>query len=84
VAVPRRPGKPITASQLGERLRALGIYAMPGRRAALTDLAARLPAAVLSDLLHLSAGTAVRWTHAAVGDWSAYAAAVAREHVHQT
>ncbi len=78
------PGKPITASQLGERLRALGIYAMPGRRAALTDLAAQLPAAVLSDLLHLSAGTAVRWTHDAGGDWSAYAAAVARAHVHQT
>jgi len=54
------PGKPITASQLGERLRALGIYAMPGRRAALTDLAAKMPAAVLADLLHLSPGTAVR------------------------
>jgi hypothetical protein len=77
------PGQPITASQLGERLRALGIYAMPGRRAALTDLAAQLPAAVLSDLLHLSAGAAVRWTHDAGGDWSTYAAAVAREHVHQ-
>ena len=36
------PGKPITGSQLGERLRALGIYAMPGRRAAPTDLAAKL------------------------------------------
>ena len=46
------PGKPITASQLGERLRTLGIYAMPGRRAALTDLAAKMPAAVLADLLH--------------------------------
>jgi len=55
------PGKPITASQLGESLRALGIYAMPGRRAALTDLAAKMPAAVLADLLHLSPGTAVRW-----------------------
>ena len=65
------PGKPITASQLGERLRALGIYAMPGRRAALTDLAAKMPAAVLADLLHLSPGTAVRWVHQAGGDWSA-------------
>ena len=43
------PGKPITASQLGERLRAMGIYAMPGRRAALTDLAAKMPASVLAD-----------------------------------
>ncbi len=71
------PGKPITASQLGERLRALGIYAMPGRRAALTDLAARMPAAVLADLLHLSPGTAVRWVHQAGGDWSRYAAELA-------
>ena len=78
------PGKPITASQLGQRLRALGIYAMPGRRAALTDLAAKLPPAVLADLLHLSPGTAVRWTHEAGGDWSRYAAELAREHVHHT
>ena len=75
VAVPGgMPGKPITASQLGERLRALGIYAMPGRRAALTDLAAKMPAAVLADLLHLSPGTAVRWVHQAGGNWSRYAA----------
>ena len=78
------PGKPITASQLGERLRTLGIYAMPGRRAALTDLAAKMPAAVLADLLHLSPGTAVRWMHQAGGDWSTYAALLARERVHQT
>ena len=78
------PGKPITASQLGERLRALGIYAMPGRRAALTDLAAKLPAAVLADLLNISPGTAVNWMHEAGGDWSRYAAELARERVHQT
>ena len=78
------PGKPITASQLGERLHALGIYAMPGRRAALTDLAAKMPAAVLADLLHLSPGTAVRWVHQAGGDWSRYAAELARERAHQT
>ena len=73
------PGKPITASQLGERLHALGIYAMPGRRAALTDLAAKMPAAVLADLLHLSPGTSVRWVHQAGGDWSRYTAELARE-----
>ena len=48
------PGRPITAARLGERLRALGIYALAGRRAALTDLAAQLPAAVLADLLGLA------------------------------
>jgi hypothetical protein len=78
------PGKPITASQLGERLHALGIYAMPGRRAALTDLAAKMPAAVLADLLHLLLGTSVRWVHQAGGDWSRYAAELARERAHQT
>ncbi len=51
---------------------------MAGRRAALTDLAARLPAAVLADLLHLAPGTAVRWMHEAGADWSSYAAQIAR------
>jgi hypothetical protein len=54
VAVPGGlPGQPITPGRLGGRLRALGIYAQTGRRAALTDLAAQLPAAVLADLLGL-------------------------------
>jgi len=53
------PGRPITASRLGQRLRILGIYAMAGRRATLTGLAAQMPAAVLADLLHLAPTTAV-------------------------
>ena len=59
------PGQPITAARLGQRLRNLGIYAMANRRAALTDLAAQLPAAVLADLLHLSPRTAVHWARQA-------------------
>jgi len=77
------PGRPITASRLGQRLNVLGIYAMAGRRAALTDLAAQLPAAVLADLLHLSPGTAVCWMHEAGADWSGYAAQIARTRNHQ-
>jgi hypothetical protein len=77
------PGQPITPARLGERLRNLGIYAMAGRRAALTDLAAQLPAAVLADLLHLSPGTAVRWTREAGADWTRYAAQLARGNNHQ-
>jgi len=77
------PGRPITPARLGERLRALGIYAMTGRRAALTSLAARLPAAVLADLLGITPGTAVRWTHDAGGDWNNYAAHIARNGPHQ-
>jgi integrase len=77
------PGQPITPSRLGERLRALGIRAMPGRRAALIDLAAQLPAAVLADCLNLSPGTAVRWMHQAGADWNRYAADIARSRDHQ-
>jgi hypothetical protein len=77
------PGRPITAGRLGQRLRVLGIYAMASRRATLTDLAAHLPAAVLADLLHLAPGTAVRWMHEAGGDWTRYAAELARNRNHQ-
>jgi len=76
------PGRPITPDTLGQRLRALGIYAQAGRRAALLDLAAQLPAAVLADLLGLHQNTAARWMHQAGGDWSRYAAELAR-HPHQ-
>ena len=77
------PGRPITASRLGQRLNHLGIYAMAGRRAALTDLAARMPAAVLADLLHLAPGTAVSWMREAGADWNRYAADLARTRNHQ-
>jgi hypothetical protein len=77
------PGRPITAARLGQRLRILGVHAMTGRHAALTDLAAQLPAAVLADLLHLSPGTAVQWMHEAGADWTRYAAQLARDRNHQ-
>jgi hypothetical protein len=77
------PGRPITPARLGQRLRTLGIHAMAGRRAALTDLAARMPAAVLADLLHLAPGTAVHWMHQAGADWNRYAADLARTRNHQ-
>jgi hypothetical protein len=78
------PGRPITPGTLGERLRALGVYAQTGRRAALLDLAAQLPAAVLADLLGIHQNTAAKWMHQAGGDWSRYAAGLARSHPHQT
>jgi hypothetical protein len=77
------PGRPITPAQLGVRLRALGIYAQAGRRAALLDLAAQLPAAVLADLLGLHETTAAKWMHQAGGDWNRYAAELARTRPHQ-
>lgn len=77
------PGRPITPSRLGERLRLLGVRALPGRRATLLQLAAEVPAAVLAELLHLTPGTATRWTQDAGGDWSRYAADLARRNDHQ-
>jgi hypothetical protein len=77
------PGRPITAPRLGQRLRHLGVHAMAGRRAALLDLAAQLPAAVLADLLCIAPTTAVRWMREAGGDWSRYAADLTRSRNHQ-
>jgi hypothetical protein len=72
------PGRPLTPSRLGERLRQLGVRALPGRRATLLQLAAEVPAAVLAELLHLTPGTATRWTRDAGADWTRYAADLAR------
>ena len=77
------PGCPITPARLAGRLRALGIPVQAGRRAALTGLAAQLPAAVLADTLGLQPGTAVRWMHDAGADWNRYAADLARTRHHQ-
>ncbi len=77
------PGRPITPSRLGERLRLLGVRALPGRRATLLQLAAEVPAAVLAELLHVTPGTATRWTRDAGGDWSRYAADLVRRNDYQ-
>lgn len=72
------PGRPITAAALGTRLRALGINAQTGRRAAMQHLAGQVPAAVLADLLGIAVTTAVDWAHTSGGDWATYAADTAR------
>ena len=72
-------GRPVNASVLGARLRRIGIKTTSGRRAALIHLAGHLPAAVLADLLGIHATTAVDWVREAGGDWSNYAAQIARE-----
>ena len=77
------PGRPISASRLGERLGKLGIDGQAGRRAALLQLAAEVPAAVLADLLGIAAATAADWAHSAGGDWSRYAAALVRARAHR-
>jgi len=72
------PGLPLTAYQLGQRLRRLGIEPAPARRSALAHLAARLPAAMVAQALGLAPGTAVRWAGTVGADWGTYAAQFAR------
>lgn len=73
-----QPGRPLTPSWLAARIAAHGLPVASLRTAALLELAGELPAAFLADLLGISAGTAVRWTQAAGGEWANYAAVRAR------
>jgi hypothetical protein len=72
------PGRPITPSRLGQRLAQLGIDSQTARRAPMLKLASTVPAAVLADLLGIHTTTAADWTRAVGGDWSHYAAEIAR------
>lgn len=73
-----RPGQPISAHQLGQRLHQLGLRPGQARSTALFGLAAELPAALLSRLLGIHISVAVAWQHACAGDWSTYAADYSR------
>ena len=78
-----RPGQPISAARLTERLREIGIYAGPARSTALFQLAGELPAAILARLLGIHISVAVKWQRVAAGDWAAYAADVSRRRNHR-
>ena len=78
-----QPGQPISAFQLGERLRQLGIRCGQSRSAALFQLATDLPAAVLARMLGIHISVAVQWQRASAGDWMAYAADVSRRTTRQ-
>ncbi len=73
-----RPGQPISAFQLTERLRQIGIYSGQARSAALFQLATDLPASVLARMLGIHIGVAAQWQRLSAGDWMAYAADVSR------
>jgi acyl carrier protein len=70
----RQAGAPQHPEHVRRRLGNLGIDCRSQRNAALLQLAAEVPAAVLADTLGLHPSTAVRWTKAAGGDWTRYAA----------
>ena len=73
-----QPGRPINASHLGQRLKTLGIQPGQARSTALFQLATELPAALLARMLGIHITVAVAWQHASAGDWTGYAAEVAR------
>ncbi|MGB6455246.1 MAG: hypothetical protein WBH47_12265 [Streptosporangiaceae bacterium] len=73
-----RPGRPISAEHLGERLRQLGLRPGQDRSGALFALATELPAALLARLLGIHISVAVAWQRASSGDWTNYAADYSR------
>ena len=73
-----QPGRPISASRLGERLRLIGLHPSQARSTALFQLATELPAAILARMLGIHIKAAVQWQHVSAGDWTNYAADVAR------
>jgi hypothetical protein len=73
-----RPGRPISADQLTQRLRQLGIRSGQARSAALFQLATDLPAAILARMLGIHISVAAAWQRASAGDWTAYAAEISR------
>ena len=77
-----QPGRPISAYQLAERLRQLGIQPGQARSTALFQLATDLPAALLARMLGIHISVAVAWQRASAGDWTAYAADVSRRLEH--
>ncbi|HVF13503.1 MAG TPA: hypothetical protein VM942_02830 [Acidimicrobiales bacterium] len=74
----RQAGLPLDPEYLRRRLGDLGIECRASRNAALLQLGARLPAAVLADKLNIHRNTADRWVKMAGGDWASYAAQRAR------
>jgi hypothetical protein len=73
-----QPGRPISATHLGQRLKDLGIQPGQARSTALFQLATELPAALLARMLGIHIGVAVAWQRASTGDWMIYAADISR------
>jgi hypothetical protein len=69
-----RAGKHATPRAISTRLRRIGIEARAMRQAALIQLAAEIPPAMLAGILGIHPTTAVKWTRLAGGNWTGYAA----------
>ena len=69
---PSAAGRPRAAQALSKRLARLGLTPASHRAAALLNLAARMPPAVLADVLGISIATAEHWAHLAGRDRACY------------
>jgi hypothetical protein len=73
-----RPGHPLDARRIGERLKNIGLHPRHDRTTALFTLAAELPAAILARTPGISIPVAAEWQRASAGGWMNYAAEVSR------
>ena len=64
----------VAPSTLGRRLRELGIEPRLMRNTARAQLAAEIPASLLSEIIGITPNTAVAWANRAAGNWATYAA----------
>jgi len=70
-----RAGEHAAPGPLAKRLRRIGITGRGMRHAALLQLTAEIPPAMLAGILGIHPTTAVKWTNIAGGNWTGYAAA---------
>jgi len=79
MALPRRQARPtLSSNQMQRRMTAIGVPARPGRNSVLMELAAELPAVVLSQFLGISPSTVTRWSGYAWAPAAEYAGEIAR------
>ena len=72
------PGRGLQPGRLAQRLKRLEVPPRTSRNTALMEMAAEMPAKVLSDLLGISVDCAVDWAHQAGNTRPGYAAEIAR------
>lgn len=72
------PGRHLNTENMRGQLVAIGMKPYEGRKATLFQLAADVPAAVLGELIGISANNAAEWARLAARDWRTYVAERAR------
>ena len=68
------PGRHLVTENVRSQLVERGIQPSDARKAAMLQLAAAMPSAVLADILGRSPGTAARWAALSAHDWAHYTA----------